>query len=121
MVRPKKVLIIDDETDLCLLLKSYLTRKNYEVFLSHTLEDGMSALRTLHPNILFLDNNLPDGTGWSMAPEIATAFPDTCINMISAFHPQIPEMPPQAKYNVIEKPIKLSDLDQQLQKLERTA
>jgi len=120
MVRPK-VLIIDDETDLCLLLKSYLTRKNYEVFLSHTLQDGISALHLLHPNIIFLDNNLPDGTGWSIAPEIAAKYPDMCINMISAFHPQLPEMPPPAKYNVIEKPIKLSDLDQQLKNLEMTA
>jgi DNA-binding NtrC family response regulator len=121
MVRPKKVLIIDDETDLCLLLKSYLVRKNYEVFLSHTLEEGMSALHNIHPNILFLDNNLPDGTGWSVAAQIASEYPDTCINMISAFHPQIPEMPAAAKYNVIEKPIRLSDLDLHLQKLEMSA
>ncbi len=121
MVRSKKVLIIDDETDLCLLLKSYLTRKNYEVFLSHTLEQGMQALAEVHPNILFLDNNLPDGTGWSVAAKIATEYPDTCINMISAFHPSVPEMPSTAKYNVIEKPIKLSDLDQHLQRLEMTA
>ncbi|RYE16206.1 MAG: response regulator [Sphingobacteriales bacterium] len=121
MVRPNKVLIIDDETDLCLLLKSYLTRKNYEVFLSHTLEDGISALEQLHPNILFLDNNLPDGTGWSIAPQIAAQYPNTCINMISAFHPQIPEMPESAKFNVIEKPIRLSDLDRHLQSLEMSA
>ena len=33
----KKVLIIDDEMDLCHLLKEYFLRKNYEVNVAHTL------------------------------------------------------------------------------------
>lgn len=110
----RKVLIIDDEIDLCLLLKSYFVRKNYEVYLSHTLEEGLSFLKSLRPNILFLDNNLPDGIGWNMAPEIAETYPDIYINMISAFHPAKPQMPATAKYSIIEKPISFSDLDKQL-------
>lgn len=109
-----KVLIIDDEIDLCLLLKSYFLRKNYEVYLSHTLEEGVSFLKTLQPNIVFLDNNLPDGIGWSVAPSLALEYPDMYINMISAFHPQKPEMPASARYSIIEKPISFSDLDKQL-------
>lgn len=109
----EKVLIIDDEIDLCLLLKSYFLRKNYEVYLSHTLEEGISFLKSLQPQIVFLDNNLPDGIGWAVAPALAAEYPDMYINMISAFHPQKPEMPPAAKYNIIEKPISFSDLDKQ--------
>ncbi len=71
----KKVLIVDDEIDLCLLLKDYFTRKkNYEVILSHSLLEGKSLVGTVKPDILFLDNNLPDGTGWSIAPEFAENF-----------------------------------------------
>jgi len=109
----RKVLIIDDEIDLCHLLKSYFLRKGYEVYLSHTLEQGLSFLRTLHPEIVFLDNNLPDGTGWSIAPKIASELPETYINLISAFHPTIPDMPLNARFSLIEKPISLTDLDKQ--------
>lgn len=109
----RKVLIIDDEIDLCHLLKSYFLRKNYEVYLSHTLEQGMAFLKALHPDIVFLDNNLPDGTGWNIAPKIASEFPKAHINLISAFHPVMPEMPADAKVTVIEKPISLTDLDRQ--------
>lgn len=112
----KKVLIIDDEIDLCLLLKSYFVRKNYDVYLSHTLEDGLSFLKTLNPSIVFLDNNLPDGVGWNIAPDIAASHPEIYINMISAFHPSVPSMPKNARYSVIEKPISFSDLDKQLNK-----
>lgn len=116
----RKVLIIDDEIDLCLLLKSYFLRKNYEVYLSHTLEEGVSFLKTLQPDILFLDNNLPDGIGWSVAPQLASQFPNMYINLISAFHPVNPEMPANARYSVIEKPISLTDLDKQLAEVQAT-
>ncbi|HRO42701.1 MAG TPA: response regulator [Flavipsychrobacter sp.] len=109
----RKVLIIDDEIDLCHLLKSYFLRKNYEVYLSHTLEQGLSFLKTLQPDIIFLDNNLPDGVGWSIAPQIASELPETHINLISAFHPAMPAMPREAKFTLIEKPISLADLDKQ--------
>lgn len=109
----RKVLIIDDEIDLCHLLKSYFLRNDYEVYLAHTLEQGLSFIKTLDPDILFLDNNLPDGTGWSAAPEIASQHPNIYINLISAFHPVVPPMPPQSKYRIIEKPISLTDLDRQ--------
>ena len=109
----KKILIIDDETDLCLLLKEYFLRKSYEVIISHTLKDGGVQLSSHRPDILFLDNNLPDGTGWQNAPSYAASYPNTYIVLISAFHPSLPEMPANAKYRVIEKPIGMADLDKQ--------
>jgi DNA-binding response OmpR family regulator len=109
----KKILIIDDETDLCLLLKEYFLRKSYVVIISHTLKDGRELLSSHKPDVLVLDNNLPDGTGWQEAPSFATNFPETYIVLISAFHPSIPEMPVNAKYRVIEKPIGIADLDKQ--------
>lgn len=113
----KKVLIIDDEIDLCLLLKSYFLRKNYEVYLAHTLEQGIDFLRTIKPDMLFLDNNLPDGIGWTVAPDLATEFPGMYINLISAFHPAAPAMPQNANYSVIEKPLSFGDLDRRIAEL----
>lgn len=114
MPSEKKILIIDDETDLCLLLKDYFVRRNYNVFLSHSLEDGERVLNSMDPDILFLDNNLPDGIGWNNAPAIAEAHPSTYIVLISAFHPEIPVMPVNTRYKVLEKPISIIDLDKQL-------
>ena len=60
----RKILIIDDETDFCLLLKAYFVRKKYDVYLSYSLNQGMKLLEEVKPDIIFLDNNLPDGFGW---------------------------------------------------------
>jgi DNA-binding response OmpR family regulator len=109
----KMILIIDDEIDLCLLLKEYFVRKNYEVVVAHTLNQGIAFLNTYHPNILFLDNNLPDGTGWSAAPGIAADFQDMYIVLISAFHPPVPAMPAHARFQTLEKPIGFTELDKQ--------
>ena len=110
----KKVLIIDDEKDLCLLLKEYFQNKNYEVTTASTLSDCKAIIDQVHPDILFLDNNLPDGTGWQYAPVIASRFHSIYVVMMSAFHPEIPAMPATARYCVIEKPIGLADLDKLL-------
>jgi DNA-binding NtrC family response regulator len=113
MADGKKVLIIDDETDLCLLLKGYFIRKGHEVFISHDLKSGLAKLNEVQPDILFIDNNLPDGAGWDKVPDIASAHPKTFICLVSAFHPSMPRMPADTKYTSIEKPISLSTLDQQ--------
>jgi DNA-binding response OmpR family regulator len=70
MSQRKKVLIIDDEVDLCLLMKAYFLRKNYEVYIAHTLSDGLNRLGQIIPDYLFIDYNLPDGLGWDKLPEM---------------------------------------------------
>src|SRR4051812_5396821 len=101
MPEKKTVLIIDDEKDLCLLLKDYFLRKDYDVSLSHTLTEGKLLLNTLQPHILFLDNNLPDEEGWKNAPDFALSSPGTYIVLISAYHPEVPLMPSNTKFQVI--------------------
>ena len=104
-------LIIDDEVDLCLLIKSYLQRKGYNVVIAHSLTDGLSKAAEAQPQIIFLDNNLPDGLGWVAAPDIAKNYPSTYQYLISAYHPQPPEMPADAKFTILEKPISFADME----------
>ena len=62
----RTVLIIDDEVDLCLAIRKYLNKRGYMVYISHSLDDGMKKLATLKPDMLLLDNQLPDGLGWKI-------------------------------------------------------
>lgn len=114
MTERRKVLIVDDEIDLCLLLKGYFQKKDFDVFIAHTLREGIEMAGRIVPDILFIDNNLPDGFGWNEAPALALRFPRLLINLISAYHPTVPVMPVGTRLHVIEKPISLKDLDQQL-------
>ncbi len=110
MSNKKKVLIIDDEVDLCLLLKTYLNRRNYEVFYSHTLAEGLSQFQTVKPDIVFLDNNLPDGIGWEKAADLMKKNPEIQVHLISAYRPDAPHNL-SSGFKVWEKPLTLKELD----------
>lgn len=120
MLQQKKVLIIDDEVDLCLLMKTYLTRKNYDVFYYHTLKEGLAQVPSLKPDIIFLDNNLPDGLGWEQAASLLEKYPAIQLHLISAYHPNTPELTSDS-FKVWEKPITLKDLEAFLEYKNKTA
>jgi DNA-binding response OmpR family regulator len=113
MKHKKKVLIIDDEVDFCFLLKTYLTKKNYDIVLANTLEQGMKLLTAEVPDIVFLDNNLPDGLGWEKIEFICSSFPRVELNLISAYQYSVPPVKPK-RLKIWEKPLDLHMLDQYL-------
>lgn len=111
MSSKKKVLIIDDEVDLCLLMKTYFSRKNYDVEIAHTLNDGVRRIDDVQPDYLFIDYNLPDGLGWDLLPDLYKKYPEVQYHLISAFRPTMPSELDGAKLTIWEKPISLKSLD----------
>ena len=110
----KKVLIIDDEVDFCLLMQFYLSKKNCDVQISHTLRDGLGIVTNNNPDIVILDNNLPDGLGWPAAKDILDVVPDVHLFLISANKPTTkPDItnPPNTNFHVVEKPISITQID----------
>jgi DNA-binding response OmpR family regulator len=69
----KNALIIDDEIDICLLLRNFLNRKNKKAEYSTTLEDGINKFREHQPELVILDNNLPDGKGIDLIKDLKRA------------------------------------------------
>lgn len=84
----KRVLIIDDETDICLLLSGLLRRLGYQPTCAHFIEEGRQCLNTQQFDAIFLDLNLPDGLGFDLLPAIKQEQSDAKIIMISAFDGQ---------------------------------
>jgi two-component system OmpR family response regulator len=116
MSKKKKVLIIDDEEDTCLLLKRYLSRCNCEVYTAYSLKQGLEQLSTLSPDILFLDNNLPDGFGWDQSTTLLNKYPKLELHLISAYDNQLMDYNKEKqKIKVWQKPFSLKKLDEVLQ------
>lgn len=82
----RKILIIDDEEDICLLLKNYLQRRQAEVKYALNLKDGLRMIGEFNPDIIFLDNNLPDGIGLDEIKAIKSDHAQTQLIMISAMN-----------------------------------
>jgi DNA-binding NtrC family response regulator len=79
----KKLLVIDDEKDFCELIKNILRRENIEVDCAFTLEEAERKLRE-HPQIVLLDNNLPDGSGLDFLQMHPVPFMNSSVIVITA-------------------------------------
>jgi DNA-binding response OmpR family regulator len=59
-----KVLIVDDEIELCSTIADFLRPRGYEVFTANSGKEGLSAARSRMPDVILLDLMLPDMDGW---------------------------------------------------------
>lgn len=85
----KRVLIIDDEADICLLLSGLLRRLGYQPTCAHFIEEGRQCLDSQQFDAIFLDLNLPDGLGFDLLPFIREGQQGAKVIMISAFDGQV--------------------------------
>ena len=83
--KEKKVLIIEDEGDMCLLLNLILDGEDFELDHVQTLLAADEYLQKESPAIIILDNKLPDGFGIDFISYIKQKYPAIKIIMISGF------------------------------------
>lgn len=79
-----KILIVDDEPDICYFLSTNLTKRGFITSSSNTLSDAENAIRDRQPEILLLDNHLPDGMGIDFLNKVSAEYPDIKVIMITA-------------------------------------
>ena len=80
-----KVLIIEDEGDMCLLLNIMLNGKQMELEHVKTLSAAEEMLQNEQPSVVILDNKLPDGFGIDFIGHIKKNYPSIKIIMISGY------------------------------------
>jgi DNA-binding response OmpR family regulator len=69
-IRKPRILIVEDETDVLIMNKNYLEAQGYEVTTAQTLKDaGMYVIET-PPDLILLDVQMPDGSGYDFCTEI---------------------------------------------------
>jgi two-component system OmpR family response regulator len=85
MTNMKRVLIVDDEADICLLLSGLLKRMGYQPTCANFLEEGRQRLAQQQYDAVFLDLSLPDGVGFELLSHIRMSESNTKVIMISAF------------------------------------
>ena len=100
-MKPRKVLIIDDEVDFGVLMKNFFVLRQFEVFVAHTIAEGMIILDREKPDVIFLDNQLPDGLGWGKTEFILLNHPQATLNLISA--PDVP-VTSATGFRILHKP-----------------
>ncbi|MFH1416323.1 MAG: response regulator [Elusimicrobiota bacterium] len=64
---PKKILVVDDNPTMIVMLESLLLNKGYEVITEQTGESAIESACTLLPDLVILDVALPDIDGWEVS------------------------------------------------------
>ncbi len=77
------VLIVDDEFNICELIRLYVEKEGYITYLSHDGEDALRQFRLINPDIVLLDIMLPKKDGWQVCREIR-GVSDTPVIMLTA-------------------------------------
>jgi len=83
--KASKVLIVEDEGDMCLLLNILLNGDEMELDHVQNLLAADEYLQNEQPSVIILDNKLPDGYGIDFISYIKKKYPAIRIIMISGF------------------------------------
>ena len=70
-----EILIVDDDKNICDLLRIYLEKEGYSTIISYNGEEAMVKFNALNPNIVLLDIMLPGMDGWQICREIRKVSP----------------------------------------------
>ena len=63
----EKILVVDDDQNICELLRLYLTKEGYQVTLASDGEDALAKYGQVKPDMVLLDVMMPKLDGWRSA------------------------------------------------------
>ena len=66
----EKILIVDDDTNICELLRLYLEKDGYTTTIVHDGHSALQSFRESEPDLVLLDIMLPGLDGWQVCREI---------------------------------------------------
>lgn len=78
-----KILVVDDDKNICELLRLYMEQEGYTVLIANDGETAVSSFSDFNPDIIILDIMLPRMDGWQVCREIRKVS-NTPIIMITA-------------------------------------
>ena len=78
-----KILIVDDDVNICELLRIYLEKEGYETAVAHNGSDAVKLAFSDNPDLVLLDIMLPELDGWQVCREIRKTS-DVPIIMLTA-------------------------------------
>ena len=83
--KPHKILIIDDEKEICSLLTKYFTEDGYSVEVAYDGKEGITKVQSFEPDIIILDHRMPimDGSQVISTVREFSSTPIICVSAIT--------------------------------------
>src|SRR5499426_1132461 len=119
MVETARVLIVDDENSILLLLKEALTAWGYQVATANTATDALAVVRTQVFDAAITDIRMPDMSGLELLKQLK-AHDESIEVVIMTGYPTIAsavEALKEGAYDYLSKPLILDELKHLMQRL----
>jgi two-component system, OmpR family, response regulator TrcR len=78
------ILLIEDQVELCQILKDTLALYGFDVTYAHNGDDGYSLFATLNPRIVIIDIMMPGSDGFSAVKKIRAVNKEVPVIMLTA-------------------------------------
>ena len=101
----KRILIVDDQPEVCTLVEKVLERVGYDVLTAWSGEDAVELLRKQHVDLIIVDKNLPRMHGGEVIIQARKLLPAVAVILITAF-PEPFALPPERLDGYLAKPFK---------------
>lgn len=112
MKKKIKILVVDDESAICLLLKTYLEKLGFETFVATDGEQALDVLMAEKPAIMTLDIRMPGLNGYDLLQKVKRRDPELFIIVITGI--DVPNMEEMLEHSgahaILHKPIDLQEL-----------
>lgn len=118
MARPVRILVVDDDAEMRVLLAEELRREGWE---AHEAADGAEAVmacRAAPFDVVLMDKNMPGPSGLDLLPGFRRTCPDSRIIMMTAFGdvPSYVEAVEKGAVDFLFKPFKIDELKAAIRK-----
>ena len=100
-----RIVVIDDEAEVCELIGKVLIRAGFEVLVAHTGEAGLELLAAHEVTCLVVDKMLPQMNGLEVVAEVRRRWPSVAIVLVTA-HPEPFNLGAERPEVVLAKPFK---------------
>ncbi|HHJ51691.1 MAG TPA: sigma-54-dependent Fis family transcriptional regulator, partial [Caldithrix abyssi] len=112
------ILLIDDEPAQIMSIKSFLSRRNNQVFTANSGTEGINIAREQNIDLVFTDFRMPDITGLEVVREIKRINPEVPVVVITAFSQteDAVNVMKEGAYDYLSKPVNLDELELLVQK-----
>ena len=108
-----KIMVVDDELEICAFLKSFFEERMYEVITATSGEEALRKVEKERPQVILLDLKMPGRDGIEILKELKQKYPKTKVIMVTAVETsdKIEQAIRLGADNYITKPLSLEYLE----------
>ena len=113
-----RILVVDDDEDICLYLKEFLTREGYSVSTATKPLDALPEVVDRKCQLALIDVRMPQMNGVEFLREIRSINPELCVILMTAY-PSVEGAVDSMKADAFDYLLKPFELDQLRQVIQR--